>query len=187
MSSLFLATNRLLLRPLSFDDAAAIQKLASDRIIADTTISIPDPYPDSEAKRYISKQIAEQQEGYSVTFAITLKPECNFQGIIQLRDIEKEHSVAELSFWLAVTTWGKGYMSEAIKPILNFAFLTLSLNKVYAYHMVRNPASGKVLQKNGFQIEGLLRQRVKKWGVFEDVKLLLILYDEWQNQNINYQ
>lgn len=72
-------------------------------------------------------------------------------------------------------------MSEALKPLLGFGFDTLSLNKIYAYHMVRNLASGRVLQKNGFTLEGLLRQRVRKWGKFEDVRLLSILRQEWQS------
>ena len=72
-------------------------------------------------------------------------------------------------------------MSEATKPVLNFGFENLSLNKIYAYHMVRNSASSRVLQKNGFQPEGLLRQRVRKWGIFEDVILLSILRQDWQN------
>jgi len=46
--------------------------------------------------------------------------------------------------------------------------------------MVRNPASGRVLQKIGMKREGLLRQRVRKWGVFEDVVLLSILHDDWR-------
>jgi RimJ/RimL family protein N-acetyltransferase len=73
-------------------------------------------------------------------------------------------------------------MSEALKPVLCFGFEELSLNRLYAYHMARNPASGKVLKKNGFVQEGLLRQRVRKWGVFEDVVLLAILREDWENQ-----
>lgn len=176
-----LETERLVLRPLSLADATAIQQYASNRQIADTTISIPHPYPDGEAEKYISKQIVEQKQGRSVTFAITLKLESDLIGIVGLRDIEKEHFAAELSYWLAVTAWGKGYMSETLQPLLRFGFETLSLNKIYAYHMVRNPASGKVLQKNGFTLEGLLKQRVKKWGKFEDVRLLSILRHEWQS------
>jgi len=69
-----------------------------------------------------------------------------------------------------------------LKPVLRFAFEDLGLNRLCAYHMVRNPASGKVLQKNGFVQEGLLRQRVRKWGVFEDVALLAILRRDWQGK-----
>jgi RimJ/RimL family protein N-acetyltransferase len=179
-----LKTERLVLRPLSHEDATSILKLASNRQIADTTISIPYPYPDNEAEQYISKQITEQKKGHSVTFAIELKLESSLIGIAEFRDIDKEHFVAELSYWLAVTAWRKGYMSEALKPLLAFGFETLSLNRIQAYHMVRNLASGKVLQKNGFKSEGLLRQRVRKWGKFEDVRLLSILRQEWESKNI---
>ena len=47
--------------------------------------------------------------------------------------------------------------------------------------MVRNPASGRVLEKSGMQREGLLRQRVRKWGRFEDVVILAILRKDWEN------
>jgi RimJ/RimL family protein N-acetyltransferase len=46
--------------------------------------------------------------------------------------------------------------------------------------MERNPATGRVLEKNGFRQEGMLRQRVRKWGRFEDVALLAILKQDWQ-------
>jgi [ribosomal protein S5]-alanine N-acetyltransferase len=45
--------------------------------------------------------------------------------------------------------------------------------------MVRNPASGRVLTRLGMKPEGLLRQRVRKWGVFEDVVLMAVLRSEW--------
>ncbi len=176
-----LKTNRLVLRPLTFEDAPFIQTFASVRELADAMISIPHPYPNGEAERYISKQLAEFEAGDSVTFAIERKSESVFSGIIEVRDIEREHSQAELSFWLAVEAWGQGYMSEALKPVLRFAFEDLSLNRLYGYHMVRNPGSGKVFQKNGFVQEGLLRQRVRKLGVFEDVALWAILHRDWQS------
>ncbi|MCG8364321.1 MAG: GNAT family N-acetyltransferase [Pseudanabaenales cyanobacterium] len=171
-----------MLRPLTHADALSIQELASVRAIADTMISIPHPYPDGEAKRHISRQIAEFKAGHSVSFVIERKYEKPFCGVIEIRDIEREHSQAELSFWLAVEAWGQGYMSEVLKPILCFGFENLDLNRLYAYHMVRNPGSGKVLQKNGFVQEGVLRQRVQKWGVFEDVKLWAILRRDWHGE-----
>ncbi len=177
-----LETSRLILRPLTRADAPSIQTVASICEMADTMISIPHPYPNSEVEHYISKQLAEFEKGHSVTFVIERKFERVFSGLIKVRDIEQEHSQAELSFWLAVEAWGQGYISEALKPLLRFAFKDLGLNRLCAYHMVRNPASGKVLQKNGFIQEGLLRQRVRKWGVFEDVALLAILRKDWQGK-----
>ncbi len=80
---------------------------------------------------------------------------------------------------LAVEAWGQGYMSEVVQAVVRYTFEGLALNRLFAYHMLRNPASGRVLEKNGFKQEGLLRQRVKKWGRFEDVALCALLRQEW--------
>ena len=98
-----------------------------------------------------------------------------------MRDIDREHLQGELSFWLAIEAWGRGYMSEVVQAMVRYGFEDLSLNRLYAYQMLRNPASGRVLEKNGFRQEGLLRQRVRKWEQFEDVALWAILRQEWQD------
>jgi RimJ/RimL family protein N-acetyltransferase len=172
---------RLRLRPLEVSDTLAIQKAAGAREIADTMISLPHPYPAGEAKRYIAWQKAEREAGRCVTFTIEQKAEGCFCGLVEMRDINYEHSQGELSFWLAVEAWGRGYMSEVVQAMVEYGFEGLGLNRLYAYHMLRNPASGCVLEKNGFKQEGLLRQRVRKWGQFEDVAMWAILRQEWRN------
>ncbi len=176
-----LETPRLRMRPLERSDTSAIQHAASARKIADTMISLPHPYPAGEAERYVAKQQAEREAGCSATFTIEQKVEGGFCGLVEVRDIDREHSQGELSFWLAVEAWGQGYMSEIIQAVMRYGFEVIGLNRLYAYHMLRNPASGRVLEKNGFKQEGLLHQRVRKWGKFEDVKLWAILRREWQN------
>jgi ribosomal-protein-alanine N-acetyltransferase len=176
-----LKTPRLRLRPVKLSDASAIQKAASARMIADTMISLQHPYPAGEAERYIARQQAEQKTGRSVTFTIEQLAEGWFCGLVEVRDIDREHSQGELSFWLAVEAWGRGYMSDVVQEVVRYGFESFGLNRLYAYHMTRNPASGRVLEKNGFKQEGLLRQRVMKWGQFEDVVLWAILRQEWQD------
>jgi RimJ/RimL family protein N-acetyltransferase len=176
-----LETPRLRIRPLERSDASAIQKAAAAREISDTMISIPHPYPAGEAERYIARQQAERKDGRSATFAIEQKSEGGFLGLIEVRDIDREHSQGELSFWLTVGTWGRGYMSEAVQAVVRYGLEELGLNRLYAHHMLRNPASGGILEKNGFHQEGLLRQRVRKWGQFEDVALWAILRQEWND------
>ena len=176
-----LETPRLWIRPLDKFDASAIQRAAGAREIADTMISIPHPYPANEAKRYVARQQAERGAGRSVTFTIEHKAERCFYGLVEVRNIDHEHSIGELSFWLMVEAWGQGYMSEVVQAVVRYGFESLSLNRLYAYHMLRNPVSERVLEKNGFKQEGLLRQRVRKWGQFEDVALWAILRQEWQD------
>jgi RimJ/RimL family protein N-acetyltransferase len=146
-------------------------------------ISIQHPYPDGEGERYISHQKAENEKGKAVTFVLELKIEQNFCGLIEIREIDREHSQAELSFWLTTSRWGLGYMSEGIQAALQYGFEILKINRFYAYHMLRNPASGRVLEKNGFRQEGILRQRVIKWGKYEDVAIWAILRQDWDENS----
>ena len=176
-----LKTPQLRLRPLELSDALVIQKAASVRKIADTMISLPHPYPAGEAERYIARQKDERKTGRSFTFTIEQQAEESFCGLVEVRDIDREHSQGELSFWLTVEAWGRGYMSDVVLEVVRYGFESLGLNRLYAYHMMRNPASGRILEKNGFKQEGLLRQRVRKWGQFEDVALWAILRQEWQD------
>jgi RimJ/RimL family protein N-acetyltransferase len=174
-----LETERLLLRPLKLDDAAILAKLAGRREIADTTLAIPHPYSQDQARKWIETQIGPRGTTHEVVFAITAKEGSRLIGTVGLRDIDKEHSQAELGFWVGVEFWGKGYATEASAAVLRFGFEELKLNRIYAQHMARNPASGRVLEKIGMRREGCLRQRVSKWGVFEDVILLAILREDW--------
>ena len=85
---------------------------------------------------------------------------------------------AELGFWIGREWWGQGYASEAAASVILFGFDKVGLNRIFAHHMARNPAAGQVLRHVGMQCEGVLRQRVRKWGVYEDVVLYAILRED---------
>jgi [ribosomal protein S5]-alanine N-acetyltransferase len=174
-----LNTLRLHLRPPGSSDKRDIQKHAGAREIADTMISLPHPYTAGEAERYLTRMQYEQEAGKAVIFIIEKKAGKQFCGIIEVRDIDHEHSQGELSFWLVRKSWGQGYMSEVVQAVVRYVFEVVGLNRLYAFHMLRNPATGRVLEKNGFMKEGVLRQRVQKWGQFEDVALWAILKQDW--------
>jgi [ribosomal protein S5]-alanine N-acetyltransferase len=178
-----LQTARLLLRPLKLDDAPILSSLAGRREIADTTISIPHPYSEEQAREWITRHLGPTDTTKEIVFAITFKAAESLIGTVGLREIDREHSQAEMGLWIAVEAWGKGYATEASAAALRFGFEELQLHRIYAHHMVRNPASGHVLRKIGMAQEGLLRQCVRKWGVFEDVILLAILREDWKRMS----
>jgi RimJ/RimL family protein N-acetyltransferase len=168
-------TERLILRPIGVEDLTVVQTAAGRREVADTMISIAHPFSTEDAERYVRSRVAAMQQERGAAFTLRTHAPTVFVGFAELRDIDREHSLAELSFWLAIESRGRGYMAEALDAVLRYAFEDLGLNRVYAYHMVRNPTSGRVLSRLGFQVEGLLRQRVRKWGLFEDVVLQALL------------
>ncbi len=73
---------------------------------------------------------------------------------------------AELGYWLGKKHWGKGYVTQAVKLILNFGFNKLKLHKIYARLLAENIGSRKVLEKAGFKFEGTFKEheyRHKRW------------------------
>ncbi len=169
-------TPRLLLRPLVADDSAALSDIGNDRRVADTALSVPFPFPTSAARTWIDRAIANQ---HAVCLAVLVRKDNLLVGSINLA-LEPEHEQAELGFWFGVTFWRRGYATESALAILKYAFDELALNRVHAHHMLRNPASGAVLRKIGMQSEGMLRQRIKKNGIFEDVAIYAVLRSEFQ-------
>jgi RimJ/RimL family protein N-acetyltransferase len=157
------------------EDASRVAELAGAREVADTMISIPHPFSEAAARTTIAANASSYRSGRSVHFAIELKDAANLLGSAELREIDREHSQAELSLWVGQAAWGRGYATEAAQATIRFGFTTLALNRIYAYHMLRNAASGAVLRKVGMKQEGILRERVQKWGVFEDVALYALL------------
>jgi len=177
-----LETRRLLLRALQMSDASQIRQLANDRAISDTTMNIPHPYEEGMAEEWISETRALSEEGILVPFVVVLKDDDGLIGSISLKDIDRDHSHAELGYWIARSFWNKGYATEAGKAVLKFAFQELGLFRVHAHHLSRNPSSGRVLEKLGMKHEGHLRQHIRKWEILEDIDLYGILADEWDER-----
>ncbi|MGZ7136078.1 MAG: GNAT family N-acetyltransferase [Methanobacterium sp.] len=75
-----------------------------------------------------------------------------------------ERISAEVGYWLGEDYWGKGIVSSALKGILEYGFNELDLERIYAVPLEQNIASRKVLEKNGFILEGILRKSVIKFG-----------------------
>lgn len=174
-----LSSPRLRLRPLTLSDAKTIQRLAGDRDIAYGTMLIPHPYEDGMAEEWIGKQDELFRNNQSATFAIERKQDDALIGTIGLTLFEK-HGQAELGYWVGKPYWGNGYCTEASRAILKYGFRERKLHRIHAKHYVRNPASGRVMQKLGMQQEGVLRDHLFKWGVYEDVAIYGILESEFE-------
>ncbi len=172
-----LLTERLLLRPFTLADAPEVQHLAGDQAIASTTLNIPHPYEDGMAEEWISTHQERFERGELADFAIVRREDSALIGAIGLA-MHPEHESAELGYWVGKPYWGQGYCTEAAKAVLEYGFNVLRLNRIYAHYMARNPASGRVMEKIGMKYEGHLRQHVRKWGEFEDLKLYSILKHE---------
>ncbi len=165
-----LQTERLLLRPFTLRDAPEVQRLAGDWAIADTTLNVPHPYEDGMAEAWIEGHPKSFAQGINITFAITLASGNALAGAINLHNMAR-FNYAEMGYWIGKPYWKQGYCTEAARALLAFGFNEMGLNRIFARHISRNPASGRVMQKIGMKYEGCLRQHAKKWEKYEDIKV----------------
>ena len=170
-----------MLRPFTLADAADVQRLAGDPAIADTTLNIPHPYPDGAAKSWISTHQERWQSGLGVICAITLRSTGELVGAISVLGVSQQNSHGEMGYWIGKPYWGNGYCSEAARALIQFCFETLGLHRVFAHHLARNPASGRVMIKAGMRYEGTLREHTRKTDAFEDLPVYGILAGELED------
>ena len=78
--------------------------------------------------------------------------------------------------------WGRGYATEAAGALVDAGFQQLDLHRIWSTCDDENAASARVMEKLGWQQEGLLRQDVNLRGQWRDSRVLAILRDEWEEQ-----
>jgi ribosomal-protein-alanine N-acetyltransferase len=173
-----LRTERLVLRPFTFDDALAVQVLAGAPEVADTTLHIPHPYPSGAAEQWIATHAGAWESGTGATYAVSDAATDTLTGAVTLV-IAPAHARAELGYWIGVPFWNRGYCTEATRALVDLGFGSLGLHRIQARHLTRNPASGRVMLKLGMRMEGINRDAMRKNGRFEDLAVYAILADEW--------
>jgi RimJ/RimL family protein N-acetyltransferase len=178
-----LKTERLTLRAFTLEDAKDVQRLAGDKLIADTTLLISHPYPDGEAEIWIGTHNELFLKGTDYIFAITKKENEELIGAIGL-NVDVGTKIGELGYWIGVPFWNKGYCTEAVKALLKFGFNELKLHKIHAHHFINNTSSGRVLLKSGMKLEGVLKQHIMKDDNYIDIKTYGILKSEFDQPDL---
>jgi RimJ/RimL family protein N-acetyltransferase len=149
-----LETERLVLRAPRLGDAKAVAMLANDRRIAENTARIPHPYREADATSFIAG--ANKPAGDAL-FLITLRD----GSIMGACGLMLQEETPELGYWLGVPYWGKGYATEALHALIDYAFTDLGHAALQAGARVTNPASRRVLEKCGFQWTGVGLYRIR--------------------------
>ena len=149
-----LETKRLALRAPRLEDAKTVAMLANDRRIAENTARIPHPYRMADAENLI----AAANNGGEALFLITARDgavmgACGF--------VSRDKPTPSLGYWLGAPYWGKGYATEALHALIDYAFGEFDFTALEAGARVTNPASRRVLEKCGFQWTGVGLYRIR--------------------------
>ena len=148
-----LETKRLTLRAPRLEDAKTMVALVNDRRIAENTARIPHPYRKSDAEEFINGA----NQGGEAVYLIALRD----KSVIGAVGLMYQDEAPELGYWLGVRHWGKGYATEALHAVIDYAFTDLAHDALQAGCRVTNPASRRVLEKCGFQWTGVGLCRIR--------------------------
>jgi ribosomal-protein-alanine N-acetyltransferase len=160
---------RFLLRHFRKGDENDIIKYANNRKIYRATTAMPYPYAARDARDWIEQNQAEARRKVPgmVSFAIDIGGE--MVGCVGLSDIEGHK--AAVGYWLAEHLWERGITTGALRLATRYGFDQLGLRRIYAHAFPFNKASMRVLEKNAYKFEGLLRKEAEKDGRLFDMCL----------------
>ncbi|MFN5576921.1 MAG: GNAT family N-acetyltransferase [Bacteroidota bacterium] len=153
------------LRPWNYGDLENLVKYANNWNVAkNMTDKFPFPYSESDGRAFLEFSI---KDNLDQLFAIEIDGQAvGSIGIHPQDGIQRKN--AELGYWLAEPFWGKGVISNAVKQVVDFAFNTYDINRVFARTFGTNLASQKVLEKNGFILEGRFEKVIIKHNEYLD-------------------
>ena len=143
---MILETERLILRPWREDDAEKLYKYASDPEIGPPA-GWP-PHTSVENSREIIRTVLSAPE----TFAVCLKSDGEPIGSIgfHCNDLAEDDDEYELGYWIGKPFWGQGFIPEASREMLRYAFEELCMNRIWCGYYDGNEKSRRVQQKLGF-------------------------------------
>ena len=166
-----------ILRKWRMEDKHALAALLNDRAVLDNLRDgIPFPYTVRDAEAFIAAMLAVDREK---TFAFAIVENDVVIGSIALyRGVNVHFRTAELGYYLGRAFWGRGCATRAVRQACSRVFADTDILRIYAEPFARNAASCRVLEKAGFQLEGMLRKNAVKNGEVLDMKLYALVREE---------
>lgn len=165
----------LKLRWLTAADTPALLEIFSDpEVVRYTSL------PVHETEADIQRLLGDIQRGFldGSLFQWGVEIEDRIVGTCTLARINRAHKRAEVGFILGRAFWGRRVMSRALPLLISFAFDQLRLHRLEADVDPRNTASIRILEKSGFQREGLMRERYFSAGEWQDGIMYALLAEE---------
>ena len=174
-------TERLILRPMKMSDARSIYAWSKDPEVARYVLW--DAHTSLQYTReYLAYIRGLYRRHLPSSWGICPKGSDQVIGTIGIMGWYPEYQSCEIGYSLGQAWWGRGYMTEAVGRMIRFLFRDLNMNRIEAQHDVRNPASGRVLEKCGMQREGVLRSRVRNKGEYVDVVMWAIIRSDFHDR-----
>ena len=164
------AADGIVLREWRRADIPALVAAIDDPEIRRTLPHIPNPYTPADAEEYIAGTRVALTAG--TTVAVAIEVDGVVAGSVDLRLLHGvDGTTAETGYWVAAPVRGRGVASTATRLLSDYGFEALGLRRVELNAAVDNPASRRVAEKAGFELEGIRRSWRTVAGVPTDFAL----------------
>ena len=160
----------IVIRPWKEADASSLAAALSNKKILDNLRDgLPYPYTEKDALDYINFILSSNPHN---TFAYDIDVDGVAVGSIgAFRQDNIHFRTAELGYYLAEEYWGKSIMTQAVRQLCTEVFAKSDIIRIFAEPFAYNISSRRVLEKAGFQLEGIMKYNAIKNGKILDMAL----------------
>ena len=174
-----LETDRLVLREITPEDAENIFTYLSDKEVMKYYGLAPFQSVD-EALDEIAWYQSIRENNTGIRWGITLKGKGEVIGSCGFLNIVSQHFRSDIGFELSKDYWGQGIAQESIEAVIKYGFEQLNLQRIQALIEPPNEASQKLVERQGFIKEGLLRNYEFTSGKFDDLYMYSLLKEDFE-------
>ncbi|HEV3089420.1 MAG TPA: GNAT family N-acetyltransferase [Candidatus Elarobacter sp.] len=122
-----------------------------------------------DARAYVATVEERRALDLGECYAIVVNEE--FAGAVDVHDVNRQHAIAALGYWLGSIFYGRGIMTRAVRAAADRAFTRHRVHRLELYAAVENRPSRAVAERAGFTLEAILRSRLRAPDGFEDAAL----------------
>lgn len=164
----------ILIRKWKIEDAEELKNaINNEKILYNLRDGIPYPYTIENAQEFITQTLnAPKDSQYSWAILVDNKV-IGSVGVFRKDNIH--YQTAEIGYYIAEEYWGNGIMTKVIKKVCNYIFNETDIIRIFAEPFAYNIPSCKVLEKAGFELEGILRNNAIKNNKIIDMKMYSII------------
>ena len=174
-------TTRLLLRPFQYtDDEYMLKYWISDPKIQ-YMYSEPVYSTKTEVKELLDKYISSYEQDDYYRWAVIEKESNICIGQIAIYLVNSKNHFCEIEYCIGSQFQKRGYCTEAVRAIIDYAFRNINIHKMQVCHKHINEASKRVIQKCGFTYEGTMRDYFFMDGQYVSRLYYSMLRNEWEN------
>jgi len=167
--------NTIKLREILETDIDKITELCQDPLMAEMIFQIPNPYTRDDAIKFYQIVSQSKETKNARYFAICFENNPNLIGTITLHFYRDYPYMAMIGYWMGKEFRNQGYMTEALKLVIQVGFEEYKIKRIFCTHRVENMASRRVMLKAGMEYEGTLKSNIYYKGIYYDTPYYSII------------